>query len=79
MTQRLPIGPTQLCAGGEKNRDSCPGDSGSPLMQFDGPMARWVSVGIVSLGLSTCGTDGVPGIYTNVLDYLDWIRNTIHE
>lgn len=56
--QMLNIGPGQICAGGETDRDSCPGDSGSPLMYFDTKTNRWVMVGLVSLGLKECGTPG---------------------
>lgn len=76
-SQRLMISDDQVCAGGEKSRDSCPGDSGSPLMFYDRKIQRWVTVGVVSLGLNECGTAGVPGIYTNVHRYLTWIKDTL--
>lgn len=72
--QMLSIGPGQLCAGGETDRDSCPGDSGSPLMYFDGGINRWVVVGLVSMGLKECGMPGIPGVYTKIDTYLDWIE-----
>lgn len=46
------------------------GDSGSPLMQLGTKNLRWVLNGIVSLGLRECGAEGVPGVYTNVKEYL---------
>lgn len=72
--QMLNIGPGQICAGGETDRDSCPGDSGSPLMNFDPVTNRWIVVGLVSMGLKECGVKGIPGVYTKIDMYLDWIE-----
>lgn len=76
MQQRLQISDNQVCAGGEKDRDSCDGDSGGPLMHV-GQQMRWTIAGIVSFGLTECGTDRVPGVYTNVQSYLSWIKMTL--
>ncbi|XP_053682110.1 CLIP domain-containing serine protease B8-like [Sabethes cyaneus] len=72
--QRLEIGSGQLCAGGQKAKDTCGGDSGSPLMYYDVRKGVWVLTGIVSLGVRECGTEGIPGVYTNVREYLDWLK-----
>ncbi|XP_058453441.1 CLIP domain-containing serine protease B8-like [Malaya genurostris] len=72
--QRLEIGSGQLCAGGQKAKDTCGGDSGSPLMHYDVTKGVWVLTGIVSLGVRDCGTEGIPGVYTNVREYLDWLK-----
>lgn len=51
-----------LCAGGQKNLDTCIGDGGGPLVcpsLYD--KWRYVLVGIVSWGVK-CGTYGVPGV-----------------
>ncbi|XP_058056100.1 uncharacterized protein LOC131207501 [Anopheles bellator] len=64
----------QICAGGERAKDTCAGDSGSPLMSFDMKQGRWFITGIVSLGVRQCGVEGLPGVYTNVFHYLPWIR-----
>ncbi|XP_026469729.1 CLIP domain-containing serine protease 2-like [Ctenocephalides felis] len=72
------IGSGQLCAGGERGRDSCRGDSGGPLMAIDresGQVANWIVAGIVSFGPSPCGMQGWPGVYTKVGDYVDWIQS----
>lgn len=70
---------TQLCVGGEKGKDSCKGDSGGPLMRLVDSV--WYQVGVVSFGNKFCGTEGFPGIYTDVSKYLRWIEkeaNKIH-
>uniref|UniRef100_A0A8D8QL40 Serine protease easter n=1 Tax=Cacopsylla melanoneura TaxID=428564 RepID=A0A8D8QL40_9HEMI len=70
----------QLCVGGKKGRDSCNGDSGGPLMwtgSFDRSIsARVYLLGLVSLGPADCGVD-IPGIYTRVSYYLNWILDNI--
>lgn len=66
------IAPTVLCAGSyEGGRDSCQGDSGSPLM-VQLPNNRWVVTGIVSWGVR-CGEPKYPGVYTRVGSFVDWI------
>lgn len=63
-----------LCAGGAKNEDACTGDGGSSLFC---PMTedsnRYVQVGIVNWGTG-CGQADIPGVYTDVLYFRDWIR-----
>ena len=52
----------QMCAGGEEGKDSCQGDSGSPLMDSNN-----VIVGLVSFGNGGgCGEPGKPGGYARV-------------
>uniref|UniRef100_A0A1Q3FFC3 CLIP domain-containing serine protease n=1 Tax=Culex tarsalis TaxID=7177 RepID=A0A1Q3FFC3_CULTA len=75
-SQALSLVRGQICAGGRKDKDSCAGDSGSPLMYYDRREAVWVLSGVVSRGTSTCGTVDRPGIYTNVREYLPWIKKT---
>lgn len=78
-THSLNLAPSQVCAGGDKGRDACRGDSGGPLMFFDTNRASWVLSGVVSLGLQQCGLPGVPGIYTKVDNYVDWIEKKIRR
>ncbi|XP_022906936.2 serine protease 30-like [Onthophagus taurus] len=66
----------QICAGYEQGGiDSCWADSGGPLMVHS--EGRVVVVGVVSTGIG-CARPFLPGLYTNVADYVDWIKTTIH-
>lgn len=75
------INDRQICAGGEAGRDSCRGDSGGPLMDVveptrQQPQPAFYLMGVVSFGRQ-CGTAGVPGVYTNINRFEDWILNHI--
>lgn len=37
----------------------------------------WEAAGIVSFGPNACGKEGVPGVYTKVFDYIEWIYKNI--
>ncbi|XP_044260052.1 phenoloxidase-activating factor 1-like isoform X2 [Tribolium madens] len=64
----------QICAGGVRGKDTCQGDSGGPLMTLKN--GRWYAAGVVSIGVG-CGTEGWPGIYINIPNYVDWIKEVI--
>ncbi|XP_059823701.1 tissue-type plasminogen activator [Hypanus sabinus] len=67
-----------ICAGNTQGTkdDACKGDSGGPLVcQAKGQMSLQ---GIISWGIS-CGREGVPGVYTKVVNYLRWIYNHINK
>lgn len=50
------------------------GDSGGPLVCMkDNHMTL---VGIISWGLG-CGQKDIPGVYTKVTNYLDWIQDNM--
>uniref|UniRef100_A0A182YDK3 Uncharacterized protein n=1 Tax=Anopheles stephensi TaxID=30069 RepID=A0A182YDK3_ANOST len=65
-----------LCAGGVFRRDVCHGDSGGGLLRREAN--HWVLVGIISFGPYRCGVP-LPGVYTNVAYYLDWIQWVIDK
>ncbi|XP_017060039.1 phenoloxidase-activating factor 2-like [Drosophila ficusphila] len=77
--RKTPLGPDSvlpdslLCAGGERNKDTCRGDGGSPLFcPMEGDPERYEQAGIVNWGIK-CGTENIPAIYTNVALFRDWI------
>ena len=52
------------------------GDSGGPLVcKFQD---TWVQVGIVSWGFG-CGRRNVPGVYTDIASYAEWIVNVMNQ
>lgn len=59
-------------------KDTCGGDSGGPLFDLDGDLGDPIVLGITSFGLN-CAERGVPGIYANVGNYVDWIDAFLAE
>lgn len=70
-----------LCAGVlAGGKDSCQGDSGGPLMVpsiIDGRIIYY-QIGIVSYGIG-CARSDVPGVYTRVQTFVDWIQRKVQE
>ena len=62
-----------ICAGGEKGKDTCKGDGGSPLVCPipNGNHDQYYQAGIVAWGIG-CG-DVNPGVYVNVQMFRHWI------
>ncbi|XP_029162142.1 serine protease snake-like [Nylanderia fulva] len=56
-----------------RRSDACQGDSGGPLLMLAGPNQS--IVGITAFG-QTCGGT-VPGVYTAVYSYLEWIERQV--
>ncbi|KAK9513987.1 hypothetical protein VZT92_027479 [Zoarces viviparus] len=57
-------------------KDSCQGDSGGPYALRNNE--RFWAAGIVSWGIE-CGKPGKYGVYTKVVNYIDWINKTMQE
>ncbi|CAG7823289.1 unnamed protein product [Allacma fusca] len=71
MRLRVRVIPELQICGGSKNRDSCKGDSGGPLMMTVN--GRMTLIGIISYGTAQC--DGLlPGVYTR-FDLLNDMRS----
>ena len=69
---------SQICARGIPGEDSCRGDSGGPLLFFDNDIDRMIVTGLVSFGHPNCDST-IPGVYTKVSHYVDWIENFIYD
>lgn len=71
---------SMLCAGYLQSMigDSCHGDSGGPLTckKNDG---SWEVHGVTSFGGLRCAEEGHPGIYSRVVNALDWIAQVMGE
>lgn len=68
------VGESMVCAGYKTGGiDACAGDSGGPLMVWDDELKEWLQIGVVSAGAG-CAEAGYYGLYTNLIDFADWIK-----
>ncbi|XP_065806314.1 hepatocyte growth factor activator isoform X1 [Labrus bergylta] len=65
-----------ICAGLNNCADACQGDSGGPLACARNDVS--FLYGIISWG-EGCGRTGKPGVYTKVVNYIDWINSVIRR
>ena len=65
----------QVCTTGSNGADTCPGDSGGPLICRHGD--KNVAIAIVSHGLECGGS--APGVFTRICPYMDWIKSMLNE
>lgn len=73
------VTPQMFCAAAPSDgRDTCGGDSGGPILRKDAD-GRQVQVGIVSFGVGQCGKAAIPGVYTRLALYTDWIRSVVEK
>merc|ERR1712045_645440 len=64
------IAESMICAG-EHGKDSCQGDSGGPTLCYNEDGSGYLA-GVVSWGIG-CGGYFLPGVYTEVSYFVDWI------
>lgn len=70
-----------ICVGYlEGGKDSCQGDSGGPLMRpsVQNNKVVYFQEGIVSYGIG-CARQDVPGVYTRVSTFIDWISEKVAQ
>ncbi|XP_063706552.1 trypsin-1-like [Culicoides brevitarsis] len=76
--KRLPEGlkDSILCYGAVRGIDTCPGASGGPIQVVNSDIyCSYSLVGVTSAGVRC--TEGYPGLFTKVSEYLDWIETTV--
>ncbi|CAG2121444.1 unnamed protein product, partial [Medioppia subpectinata] len=68
---------TQICCGGQLDRDTCFGDSGGPVIEMVNNRAVLVGITVGSPQKEDCGVESWPGIYTDVTKYIKWINDNM--
>lgn len=54
------------------------GDSGGPLQIYHDKVYCMLSItGVTAFGKKFCGQPGIPGVYTKVSNYIEWIENIV--
>ncbi|XP_017047566.1 phenoloxidase-activating factor 2 [Drosophila ficusphila] len=79
LDEAFEIQPSVMCAGGERGKDACVGDGGSPLLcPVPGHPTFYQFVGIVTAGVS-CGEENVPAFYTSIASMKPWIDSHLEQ
>ncbi|XP_070509421.1 trypsin-1-like [Chironomus tepperi] len=71
---------SMLCYGHRtEKKDACQGDSGGPAQVLNDAQSKctYTQIGVVSFGPNDCGQIGMPGVFANVFNYLDWIEGIV--
>ena len=67
-----------VCAGSDQVKDTCLGNSGSPLQYHNKDhYCMYTIFGITAHGSAFCGKSASGAIYTKVFKYLDWIEGIV--
>lgn len=73
---------SQFCVGNRDlmaEKDTCQGDSGGPVQYYHSNFkCMYTLYGITANGQG-CGVPGVPGLYVQIFNYLDWIEPIVWE
>lgn len=71
---------SQFCATRERSdtvRTICSVDAGGGLVRFF--YGFYYLIGVAGMGREKCGSGSFPGVFTGVLDYINWIKTTIKQ
>ncbi|KAL4430846.1 hypothetical protein ABPG75_006102 [Micractinium tetrahymenae] len=73
------LGEGHLCAGLQAQRNICFGDSGGPLLLTGASTAEDVQLGITSFSFPVCALPGMPGVFTFIPHYRQWIDEQLAQ
>lgn len=75
--KRIIIPEDTICAYDE-GKDTCGGDSGGPIQFYHSKLrCMYTLVGVTSFGANCSLTTNMPGVYTKVSSYLEWIEDIV--
>jgi len=61
------LSPSEVCAGGERGKDTCRGEAGTALVCLDQVKDQFYAVGMTNYGFG-CGEEGLPAVYVYLAD-----------
>lgn len=69
---------SQICVGSHSERkDTCLASNGGQLqVDHENYQCSYILIGVASYG-AQCGVVDIPGVYTRIYPYLDWIENVV--